>query len=106
MWYADILFPSFPSDDADYGHVTSQELMFIPGQSFESNTTSCLDLGIIDDSILEGREMFSVIMTSSATEVVITDGRAQAGVLIEEDSSDGKFMPPYINMLPIMFTCI
>ena len=74
--------------DSDYVSRTSQELAFLSGQSSSIMPTSCTDLEILNDDILEDQEAFSVIVTSQMTAVVITSGREQAQVLIDEDSND------------------
>ncbi len=72
--------------------MTSQEVTFISGQSFNSMSISCLNLTIIDDSTLEDQESFSITLASMDTEVIITNGRAQAVVLIKEDPNDGTLI--------------
>ena len=77
------------SDETDYVRVSSRELTFLSGQSSTNMSTSCTELEILDDIALEDQETFSVVLTSRLTEVIITSGREQAQVLINEDSLDG-----------------
>ncbi len=80
------------SDGVDYVPVTSQEVTFISGQTFNSMSISCLKLTISDDSTLEDQQSFSITLASMDTEVIITNGRAQAAVLINEDPNDGMLI--------------
>ena len=76
--------------------MTSRELTFLPGQSSSNMPTSCTELEILDDIVLEDRETFSVVITSRLTEVIITSGREEAQVQIDEDDDDSmleEFLP-------------
>ena len=77
--------------------MTSQELAFLSGQSSNIMPTSCTDLEILDDEVLEDQEAFSVVVTSQMTEVVITSGREQTQVLIDEDGEDGTLKGFFIH---------
>ena len=74
--------------DSDYNRVTSRELSFQSGQSSSIMPTSCTELEILNDDVLEDQEAFLVVVTSQMTEVVITSGREEAQVLIDEDAND------------------
>lgn len=50
----------------------------------------CTDLMTLDDTILENNENFTVILSSQSNQVIITSGREQASVVINEDNMDSK----------------
>ena len=68
--------------------MTSRELAFLSGQSSSSMPTSCTELEILNDDVLEDQEAFLVVVTSQMTEVEITSDREEAQVLIDEDGDD------------------
>ena len=51
-------------------------------------STQCADLPVLDDTVLEGTENFTVRLTSQSSQVVIQTTREQAEVVIREDNVD------------------
>ena len=66
----------------DYTAITAVSLLF------QSGTIECSSIAITDDIILEGTETFSVLLTSTDTDVVITV--ASAPVSIQDNDSKPK----------------
>ena len=68
----------------------SQGLTFSSGQSSSSMSTQCGELVVLDDTALETNENISIRLTSVSPQVIITTGRAEAEVIIQEDANDCK----------------
>ena len=77
------------TENSDYVSVDSQGLTFSSGQSSSSMSTQCGELIVLNDAALEVNETFSVSLTS-ASPVIITAGRSEAEVIIQEDANDCK----------------
>ena len=54
--------------------------MFLPG-----NTTVCEMIGIIDDSIVEDTESFTILLSSSDSQVTVNATNAEATIAIFDD---------------------
>ncbi len=88
---------TFTAEGQDFEH-TSQPLLFFPGPS---GAKECANISIIDDQILEGDEMFNVVINSSDISVGISPSIA-AIIILDEDSefifigttSDGSILQP------------
>jgi hypothetical protein len=78
--------------NSDYVSVESQELIFSSGQSSSSMSIQCGDLVVLDDTALEANETISIRLTSESPQVILTTGRAEAEVIIQEDVSDCKYL--------------
>ena len=73
---------------ADYQNVSTQ-LTFTSGQT--NGSMQCTDLLVLDDSILEAAETFSLMLIADDASVVEITADAQSAVVtIEEDPTDGK----------------
>ena len=72
--------------------VVSQGLTFIAGQSSSSMSTQCGELVVLNDAILEGNETISISLTSESPHVIVTAGKAEAQVIIQEDANDCKYI--------------
>ena len=70
--------------------MASQGLTFLPGQSSSSRSIQCGELGVLNDEILEDNETVSIVLLSDSNQVVITPGRDEAEVIIQEDTADCK----------------
>ena len=51
-------------------------------------STQCVQLAVLDDTILEGSENFTVQLSTQSSQVVIDGSRDQAEVVIREDNVD------------------
>ena len=80
----------FSPENSDYVPVESQGLTFLPGQSSSSGSIQCGELGVLNDEILEDNETVSIVLSSDSNHVVITPGRDEAEVIIQEDIADCK----------------
>ena len=78
-------------ENSDYMPVVSQGLTFIAGQSSSSMSTQCGELVVLNDAILEGNETISISLTSESPHVIVTAGKAEAQVIIQEDANDCKY---------------
>ena len=78
------------TENSDYVPVDSQRLTFLSGQSSNSMSTQCGELVVLNDAALEANETVSVRLTSESPQVIITAGRAEAEVIIQEDANDCK----------------
>ena len=58
----------------------SRPVTFLPG-----NTTVCEMIGIVDDSIVEDTEPFTVLLSSSDSQVTVNATNAEATVAITDD---------------------
>ena len=58
----------------------SRSVTFLPG-----NTTVCEMIGIVDDSIVEDTEPFTVLLSSSDSQVTVNATNAEATVAITDD---------------------
>ena len=67
----------------------SQGLTFSSGQSSSSMSTQCGELIVLNDAALEANETISIRLTS-VSPAIITAGRAEAEVVIQEDANDCK----------------
>lgn len=76
--------------NSDYSPVSSLELTFTSGQSFNNTPVQCTELIVFNDDILEDTETFSVRLSSESDQVIITAGREEANVTIREDDTDCK----------------
>ena len=54
-------------------------------------TTQCVNLTVLNDTILEGNETFKIQLMNQSNIVRITRGRDQAQVVISEDDVDCKY---------------
>ena len=68
----------------------SQGLIFSSGESLSSMSTQCGELVVLDDRVLETNETISIRLTSESPQVIITAGKAEAEVIIQEDATDCK----------------
>ena len=75
----------------DYTAITAVPLLF------QSGTIECSSIAITDDIILEGTETFSVLLTSTEPDVVITV--TSAPVSIQDNDSKTKHSIKY-NISP------
>lgn len=69
--------------------------------TFADNSTQCLNLTIIDDTLVEGMETFTVNLTSVNTEVNVAFRIAE--VIIEDN--DGKQWVDYLYFMFHFFYC-
>ncbi len=70
----------------------SQEIIFLSGQSSSNMSIQCGELVVLDDTALEANETISIRLTSESPQVIITAGRAEAEVIIQEDANDCKHL--------------
>ncbi len=75
----------------------SQGLTFSSGQSSSDMSTQCGELVVLDDTTLEANETISIRLTSESPQVIITTGRAEAEVIIQEDDNDCKYLYPIVH---------
>lgn len=59
----------------------STEIVFLSGLT---NSTQCVDIEIVNDTILESSEFFNVILSSSDPDVVIENNMASI-VIVDDD---------------------
>ena len=74
----------------------SKELNFVSGQSDHMDRTQCLNLTIMDDSILENTEEFYVHLNYTPMEdravVFIPPLNSNSTIYIQEDQSDSELL--------------
>ena len=63
-------------------------------QSGSTNNTQCVDVGIVNDDILESSEFFNIILSSSDPDVVIENSMASI-IIVDNDG-----MPTFIEFHP------
>ena len=51
----------------------------------ENNLGSCIEIAVIDDLIIEGTEMFSVVLQATSSNAFVVDGRGTATVSIVDN---------------------
>ena len=83
------------TENSDYVPVESLGLTFSSGQSSSGISTQCVELVVLNDAALEASETISIRLTSESPEVIITTGRAEAQVVIQEDANDCKCNTEY-----------
>lgn len=64
-------------------------------------TTQCVNLTVLNDTILEGNETFKIQLMNQSDIVRISRGRDQAQVVIREDDVDCK----YSSLETYLVTC-
>ena len=78
------------TENSDYVPVVSQGLTFTAGQSSSSMSIQCGELVVLNDAVLEGNETISISLTGESPHVIVTTGRAEAQVILQEDAKDCK----------------
>ena len=68
----------------------SQGLIFSSGESSSNMSIQCGELVVLDDTALETNETILIRLTSESPQVIITAGRSEADVTIQEDANDCK----------------
>ena len=90
MFYLQHIASSF----ADYVPLMSEELNFISGQSDNMDRAQCLNLTIMDDTILENTEEFYAHLSYTPMEdravVFISPLNSNSTIYIQEDQSDSE----------------
>ena len=78
------LHSCFPSDNTDYIPPTSS---IIFSSSSESLQTECINIGILDDAILENVETFRLEISTSVPHVTIAHNESVSDVSVVDDDS-------------------
>ena len=68
-----------PSALGDFVGV-SRSVVFLPG-----NTTVCEMISIVDDSVVEDTESFTVLLSSGDVQVTVNATNAEAAIVISDD---------------------
>ena len=96
LWCNSITSVFYPAIyDADYT-LESTSVRFARGQNQSYNNMQCKNITVLDDSILEYNESFTLSIV--AAHPAITGAINKTKVLIMEDPSDCKFVSHVIRM--------